>query len=882
MVTGQSRGRLADNHDSQVFLEAQLATVDQEAVGMVGENQLVLATPLLQLQQSELQPQQASSTRPVKQRATQITQYGELNPEQTCAVEKMLVPANGRNSRGGPKSASHNAAEPEEEPISPSSPKRIRSRRSAPSRGLVMPARSAKKASKSESSDDCLKTACSLNGAKLGQQSATANDDNGNVPLETDGVVKAWPRICLSQLEPPTAPDITRRRPLELTALRDDGADRKSEIDSKSSATCSPPDSQKESPSSSVSPERRLLASGLRYRNRTYSTESCLADAITNQKSLPTAGAGLRNRRKLTLTLDPPKLEDVDECSPDEGSRRGSKKYSSGGCASPESKQSPVVQLMFMNDDGSGPVVTMPSRSRMGTKILSCTVLPEDDNEDETTHGGGMFSPRLRPLPAAFANRRSLIIFDWDDTLCPTTWIRSLLKGTIADMEAWMHADRQREKQVDWYQDVPKWFNHPLPDQPNLLEGIEEVQSAVIHLINVAQAFGVVCIVTNAVPGWVDKTIKKWLPQLWPYIKGHGARPPIKVLYGQQAFKRVESLEGLSWIDELGEYMWWKKAAMSLAIENVEELYRLDEGASGGTMMSSPSGGALISPGSPASGGASISPSKNSLMSSDMMAAAFAGTQSLSWTSGASSKRLVNLISFGDNEAEMQAAAIARCQMMDVRGKVRQATMRYDLDKDSATRSGSKDTFDDGIDSNQCQAASQETHPIRRHVSASKVSDKAAASERNESSHFAWPTSRERISPRRRRIEAKRLVGTSASVPPRSTARHVHGKQQPWVKLVKLADMPHVKVVVQQLKDMADMLPQIISARKDLRVNLDEQQQDYNATATAASDLHSFALTGMQSPMAYGENEQVWESEVNRLAPEQEQSLERGLMIQTV
>ena len=40
-------------------------------------------------------------------------------------------------------------------------------------------------------------------------------------------------------------------------------------------------------------------------------------------------------------------------------------------------------------------------------------------------------------LPAAFPHRRTVIFFDWDDTLCPTTWIRSLLKETLADYKDW-------------------------------------------------------------------------------------------------------------------------------------------------------------------------------------------------------------------------------------------------------------------------------------------------------------------------------------------------------------------------------------------------------------------------------------------------------------
>lgn len=37
-----------------------------------------------------------------------------------------------------------------------------------------------------------------------------------------------------------------------------------------------------------------------------------------------------------------------------------------------------------------------------------------------------------RPRPVSFPHRRNVIFFDWDDTLCPTSWIRKLLKDTVS------------------------------------------------------------------------------------------------------------------------------------------------------------------------------------------------------------------------------------------------------------------------------------------------------------------------------------------------------------------------------------------------------------------------------------------------------------------
>jgi hypothetical protein len=185
-----------------------------------------------------------------------------------------------------------------------------------------------------------------------------------------------------------------------------------------------------------------------------------------------------------------------------------------------------------------------------------------------------------------------------------------------ADLE---HLDNE----VEWRDTVPGWFSQPLPDEPMVHEWIAELQRAAIDVIECAQAYGVVCVVTNAVPGWVDKTIKKWLPELRQYIDGHGARPPIKVIYGQRVYKQpTGAAANLGWVDDLGPYMWWKKAAMTIALDGIQELYRF----------------------------------KDSVTMEENPREAFPG---VSWCSHGDSKRIASIISVGDDEAEMQAAELS-------------------------------------------------------------------------------------------------------------------------------------------------------------------------------------------------------------------------------
>lgn len=254
----------------------------------------------------------------------------------------------------------------------------------------------------------------------------------------------------------------------------------------------------------------------------------------------------------------------------------------------------------------------------------------------------------LHPLPGAFSNTRTLIFFDWDDTLCPTSWIRRTLKDHMSDQWEWAVGDN--DATMDWHHQIPAWFGQPLPDLPDVRDAIQSLQRAVIDMISVAQSLGVVCIVTNAVDGWVDKTTRKWLPQLKQYILGHGARPPITVLYGQQLYERPPSgsaAANLGWVDGLGELMWWKKAAMLAALERIDDLYRVDPIA--GRCRDGPAGSLSAAPAQ-----AEGQPNARATAPDDSET-----LPCVPWQADHGAKHLVNVVSIGDSEAEMQASHMA-------------------------------------------------------------------------------------------------------------------------------------------------------------------------------------------------------------------------------
>eukprot|EP00811_Abedinium_folium_P025281 NODE_3602_length_2012_cov_8.715650.p1 GENE.NODE_3602_length_2012_cov_8.715650~~NODE_3602_length_2012_cov_8.715650.p1 ORF type:complete len:442 (+),score=97.40 NODE_3602_length_2012_cov_8.715650:590-1915(+) len=189
-----------------------------------------------------------------------------------------------------------------------------------------------------------------------------------------------------------------------------------------------------------------------------------------------------------------------------------------------------------------------------------------------------------RPLPpAAYPSKRSLIFFDWDDTLCPTSWIRHMVKMYMADCAAWAVGGADEDDAVDELRThIPAWFKQPLTDFP-IEEPIGALQRAVINVIECAQELGVVVIVTNSVKDWVESSARQWMPTLMPYLFGHGKRPPLRIIYGQEAFSShmaslgsPKAAQQLAHVDkELGNTMLWKQAAMSEALEDIDVVYRM-------------------------------------------------------------------------------------------------------------------------------------------------------------------------------------------------------------------------------------------------------------------------------------------------------------------
>ncbi|CAE7946878.1 unnamed protein product, partial [Symbiodinium sp. KB8] len=456
---------------------------------------------------------------------------------------------------------------------------------------------------------------------------------------------------------------------------------------------------------------------------------------------------GLGARRGLALQLSSkssrssivvPPMDDDGRSTPPSASSR-----MAVGMRIPDSEE-PAVQLVFQ---------TEPPKRRTSR----CNTIPADMML--------AVAPRIlqvakvpRPLPAAFPIRRNIIFFDWDDTLCPTSWIRSLLKEHLADMEEWLDQyDDCLETEEDWRDSIPSWFKQPLPDEPHVRQHIADLQTACIRTIRIAQSLGVVCIVTNAVPGWVEKTIKRWLPKLRTHIGVHGvhsvrSQHPIKVIYAQQAYCDGSNLP---FVDEQGEFMLWKKAAMAGALTELDHLYGLQ------------------------------GEEKNE----------------------AKLLNVVNVVSIGDTEAEMSAAELASQGLHSQhpkRGRLyRRACGLQDqpepggnqTEKPCGSRTSSKDGSKEDASGSSGSESGQGASGLQ--------GERSERSERERDCDFGE-------------------FGPGRSRSLETSNRRAFGAFRPWVKLIKLSEGCQARRLTAQLEEIAQLLPKMLALRRDVRVDLTE------------------------------------------------------------
>eukprot|EP00927_Polykrikos_kofoidii_P023033 TRINITY_DN21330_c0_g1_i1.p1 TRINITY_DN21330_c0_g1~~TRINITY_DN21330_c0_g1_i1.p1 ORF type:complete len:348 (+),score=50.99 TRINITY_DN21330_c0_g1_i1:30-1046(+) len=132
-----------------------------------------------------------------------------------------------------------------------------------------------------------------------------------------------------------------------------------------------------------------------------------------------------------------------------------------------------------------------------------------------TPQAGGQLRPTVRQTFESIISsgsqveyskpEQTIILLDWDDTLCPSNWIRT------------------GRPHLDYFKPAPRdeRFQRPL----------RELQKHVAATLNLALKLGKVVIVTNAMDPWVELSCKNFLPELTSIVK------TIPVIYARSVYE---------------------------------------------------------------------------------------------------------------------------------------------------------------------------------------------------------------------------------------------------------------------------------------------------------------------------------------------------------
>jgi hypothetical protein len=125
------------------------------------------------------------------------------------------------------------------------------------------------------------------------------------------------------------------------------------------------------------------------------------------------------------------------------------------------------------------------SNSTLSQSESTCSIDSMSDDDDCTP-----------AIETGSSSRDCVIIFDWDDTLLPSSWLTA--EGLRLDSPASISTHHMQELQV--------------------------LESAVIRMLKRAVNFGDVIIITNAETGWVELSSRRFFPRVPQLLRQLGIR----------------------------------------------------------------------------------------------------------------------------------------------------------------------------------------------------------------------------------------------------------------------------------------------------------------------------------------------------------------------
>jgi len=112
-----------------------------------------------------------------------------------------------------------------------------------------------------------------------------------------------------------------------------------------------------------------------------------------------------------------------------------------------------------------------------------------------------------------FSAAETVIIFDWDDTILPSSWVQS--EGMRLDNDFVLSAQQQ--------------------------EQLAAVATAAIETLTFAKKFGTVLLITNAEKGWIELSCTKFMPMLVPALED------VSLISARTSYESASCLQPTSW-----------------------------------------------------------------------------------------------------------------------------------------------------------------------------------------------------------------------------------------------------------------------------------------------------------------------------------------------
>jgi len=147
-------------------------------------------------------------------------------------------------------------------------------------------------------------------------------------------------------------------------------------------------------------------------------------------------------------------------------------------------------------NSGAGPSSSAAAAAKRGTPTR---LKPSVRQTIESMTSTGSQSEYFKP-------EQTVLLFDWDDTLCPSNWIRENRPALS--------------------------FFKPCPQDEKFQKPLRELSKLVEATLRLSMKLGKVIIVTNAMDPWVETSCKNFLPDLMPYLA------QIPVIYARSVFEQ--------------------------------------------------------------------------------------------------------------------------------------------------------------------------------------------------------------------------------------------------------------------------------------------------------------------------------------------------------